>query len=197
MPASSLTLIEGTSFVICDGAGDIGDGPVDGVFVGDTRICDRLTLTVDGERIEPLAATQPSPFQAVTVGRTRSPGLLVFREHWVGSGLRADVRLRNFGRAPRRVVVAYAVGTDLAGLFDVKEGRAHGERAATWVRDGVLGLGERDGRRSATVRPSPAARVGSDGSVRWEIEVPARGEWRCCLEVAAVRGGREVLPSYQ
>ena len=57
MPASSLTLIEGTSFVICGGAGDIGDAAVDGVFVGDTRVCDRLVLTVDGERIEALAAT--------------------------------------------------------------------------------------------------------------------------------------------
>ena len=51
VPVASLTLIEGTSFVICDGAGDMGDGPVDGVFVGDTRVCERLTLTINGARL--------------------------------------------------------------------------------------------------------------------------------------------------
>jgi glycogen debranching enzyme len=197
VPPSSLTLTEGTSFVICDRAGDIGGGPVDGVFVGDTRICDRLVLTVDGDRVEVLAVTQPSPFQAVIVGRTRSPSLLVFREHFVGSGLRADVRLRNFGPVPRRVFVTYVVGSDLAELFDVKEGRARGGPVGRSVRGGALVLGELNARRSATVRPSPTAGIDLDGSIQWDVEVPAQGEWRCCLEIAAVRGGNEVPPSYR
>jgi glycogen debranching enzyme len=197
VPALSLTLIEGTSFVICSGAGDIGDGPVDGVFVGDTRIFDRLVLTVNGDRIEPLAATQPLPFQSVMVGRTRTPGIAAFREHWVGAGLRTDLRLHNYSPEPRQVKVTYTVGSDLAGLFEVKEGRAVGERAPVWIEDGVIGLGTRDGRRSATVRPSPPARLDADGTVSWDIEVPARGEWTCCLELAAVRGGEEVPPSYR
>ena len=145
MPALSLTLIEGTSFVICGGAGDIGDGPVDGVFVGDTRICDRLVLTLNGDRIEPLAATQPLPFQSVMVGRTRTPGIAAFREHWVGSGLRTDLRLHNYSPEPQQVHVVYAVGSDLAGLFEVKEGRAVGDRAPVWIGEGVIGLGTRDG----------------------------------------------------
>ena len=197
VPASSLTLIEGTSFVICGGAGDIGDAAVDGVFVGDTRVCDQLVLTVDGERIEALAATQPSPFHAVMVGRTGPSGMLVFRDHWVGTGLRADLRVRNFGPESRRATVAYTVGSDLAGLFEVKEGRPPDSRATVSVENGVLRLGARDGPRSATVRSSPPGALASDGTVIWAIEVPPRGEWTCCIEVAAVRDGQEVPPSYR
>lgn len=197
VPASSLTLTEGTTFVICGGTGDMGEGALDGVFVGDTRVCDRLVLTVDGEPIEALATTQTSPFHAVMVGRARSSAMLVFREHWVGSGLRSDVRLRNVGPSARRVPVVFQVGSDLAGLFEVKDGRPPSERAAASVEKGVLGLGRGDGRRAATVRPSPAALVCDDGTVTWQAEVPARGEWTCCLEVAAVRAGERVPLSYR
>ena len=96
VPASSLTLTEGTTFVICGSAGDIGDAALDGVFVGDTRICDRLVLTVDGERIEALATTQTSPFHAVMVGRTTTvrPCLCSGSTGWV-QAYAADVRLQN------------------------------------------------------------------------------------------------------
>ncbi|MGH9073548.1 MAG: amylo-alpha-1,6-glucosidase, partial [Acidimicrobiales bacterium] len=195
--ASSLTLTEGTSFVICDAAGDIDGGSVDGVFVGDTRVCNRLVLTVDGRRVEPLAAARVSPFHAAMVGRTRLPALLVFREHWVGQGLRSDLRLRNPRSEPRRVTVGYSVGADLAGVSEVKEGRAGGEPALAWAGEGVLGLGPPGSRRSATVRPWPPALLDPGGTITWEVEVPARGEWACCLELAAVRGGDEVRPRYR
>ena len=197
VPASSLTLTEGTTFVICGGDGDIGDGALDGVFVGDTRICDQLILTVDGERIQALAATQTSPFHAVIVGRTLSSSLLVFREHWVGSGLRSDVRLRNIGVAPQLVTVRYHTGTDLAGLFDVKSGRLPTDRATTMVGEGVLRLNASDGRRGTAVRPSPSASLDADGTITWRIEVPPRGEWCGCLEVGAVRANEELPLSYR
>jgi len=197
VPASSLTLTEGTTFVICGGIGDIGDAALDGVFVGDTRICDRLVLTIDGGRIEALAATQTSPFHAVMVGRIRPSAILVFREHWVGSGLRADVRLRNVGPSDRHVTVTYLVGSDLAGLFEVKDAHPPAGRATASVHDGFLGLGTSDGPLSAIVSPSPPAILDPDGTVTWHVKVPSRGEWSACLEVAAVRAGEALPLSYR
>ena len=167
MPASSLTLIEGTSFVICGGAGDIGDAAVDGVFVGDTRVCDQLVLTVDGERIEALAATQPSPFHAVMVGRTGPSGMLVFRDHWVGTGLRADLRVRNFGPGPGGRPLPIQSAPTWPDSSKSRKGAAPDSRATVSVENGVLRLGARDGRRSATVRPSPPGALASDGTVIW------------------------------
>jgi glycogen debranching enzyme len=197
VPTSSLTLTEGASFVICGSAGDIGDSPLDGVFVGDTRVCDRLILTVDGERIEALATTRTSSFHALTVGRTRKSPVLVFREHWVGAGLRSDVRLRNIGPAELLVTVRYLVGTDLASVFEVKDRRTPVERATASVEEGWLTLEVPDRRRSTTVRPSPPAILDPDGSITWQVRLPSRGEWTCCVEVAAVRAGEEQPLSYR
>ncbi len=197
VPASSLTLTEGTTFVICGAAGDIGDSPLDGVFVGDTRVCDRLVLTVNGERVEALASTQTSPFHAVMVGRIRSSAILVFREHWVGSGMRADLRLRNIGPSAQQVTITYLVGSDLAGLFEVKDARPPLKRATASVDEGFLSLGGPDDRRSATVRPSPPAALDPTGRITWHVSIPGRGEWSCCLEVGAVRAGTELPISYR
>lgn len=197
VPASSLTLTEGTTFAICAGTGDIGENALDGIFVGDTRVCDRLRLTIDGKPVEALATTQTSPFHAVMVGRTKTLGMLVFREYWVGSGLRADLRVRNLGRSPRSVTVAYRVGSDLAGVFDVKDGRPPSERAVASVEDEFISLAVPDGPRSATVRPSPPAVLDTEGTVTWQMEIPGGGEWGCCLEVSAVRAGHEVPISYR
>ncbi len=196
IPGSSLILTAGTSFMICGRTGDIGSGSVDGVFVGDTRICDRLVLEVDGAPIVGLAVIQASPFHAAMVGRTAGCGLLVFRDHWVGHGLRSDLRIRNLSPEPRTVLVTYEMGTDLAGLFDVKEGRTVGNHVLASVSDGALRLGLADGMRATTVRASPDARLGEDGTVVWEVELGPRGEWECCIGVAAVRGGAEVAPSF-
>lgn len=197
VPASSLTLTEGTTFVICGGDGDIGDSSLDGVFVGDTRICDRLVLTVNGERIQALAATQTSPFHAVMVGRTLSSNMIVFREHWVGSGLRSDVKLRNTGASPELVTVRYQTGSDLAGLFEVKNGRPPVARATTSIEDRLLRLDGPDRRRATTVRPSPPALLDAEGTITWRVQVPAHGEWSGCLEVAAVRADEELPLSYR
>jgi N-terminal domain of (some) glycogen debranching enzymes len=169
VPASSLTLTEGTPFVLCGGAGDIGDAALDGVFVGDTRICDGLVLTVGGARIEVLATTRTSPFQAATVGRIRTSALLVFRERWVGSGPRDDVRLRNVRPSDRHLTVTYLVGSDLAGLFAVKDAHPPAGRATASIHDGFPGLGRSDG-------PVTTSRPYHRSSGR-EVTAPPVGVW--------------------
>jgi len=197
VPASSLTLTEGTTFVICGGSGDIGFSPLDGVFVGDSRVCDRLILTLDGEITEALAVTQTSPFHAVMVGRTRGSPMVVFREHWVGSGLRADLKVRNLASTARTVTVAYQLGSDLAGLFEVKEGRAPRDRLSASVEGRSITFGRPEDQRGAAVRPDPPGSLGADGTVTWHAEIPAHGEWTCCVEVSAVRSGQELPLSYR
>ena len=193
---SGITLAHGSSFAICGETGDIGGG-VQGVYVGDTRIGARLKLTVDGACVEPLAWHSDEPFHAEFVGRTPAPHLLVFRDHWVGSGLRTDVRVRNPGRTPRTITVRVEVATDLAEVFDVKDGRAdHGAVPATWT-DGGVRLGDVSGAHGGVVRATPAASMVPPGTFTWEVDLAPRAEWSACLEWSAVHGGGEVAPDYR
>ena len=193
---SGITLAHGRSFAICDETGDIGGG-VQGLYVGDTRIAAQLEMTIDGKLVEPLAWHSDEPFHARFVGRTAEPHLLVFRDHWVGSGLRTDLRVRNPGRDQRRVTIRVTVGTDLADVFDVKDGRAAGhcvEPAA--VRDG-FSLGDTNGPHAAVVRASPPASLGTVGTFTWDLDLAPRDEWSACLEWSAVHGGGEIAPDYR
>ena len=47
VPATTVTLVEGASFTICGADGGIDGGGVAGLFVGDTRICSRMVLSID------------------------------------------------------------------------------------------------------------------------------------------------------
>jgi len=193
---SGITLAHGRSFAICDETGDIG-GDVQGLYVGDTRIGAQLEMTVDGAAVEPLAWHSDEPFHAAFVGRTAEPHLLVFRDHWVGSGLRTDLRVRNPGRALRRVTVRVRVGTDLAAVFDVKDGLAVRGAVTPAAVDRGFSLGDTSGAHAAVVRATPAASLLTAGTFTWTIELAPRAEWSACLEWSAVRGGNEVEPDYR
>ena len=105
VPASTVTLVEGATFTICGPDGDIDGSGVGGLFVGDTRICSRLVLSIDGDGVEPLTLAARSPSSATFVGRTFDKRLLVFRDLWVGQGMRVDLRIRNLAREVRPVTV--------------------------------------------------------------------------------------------
>ena len=87
VPATTVTLVEGATFVIAVGDGDIDPGGVEGLFVGDTRICSALHLR-DRRRdvVEPLSVG----IALAVLGRVRrSDGRsdsLVFRDLSVGQG---------------------------------------------------------------------------------------------------------------
>jgi glycogen debranching enzyme len=189
----SLTLVGGPSFVICDRRGDItGDGP-SGLFVGDRRVLSRLVLQVEGEVIEPLACTLSAPFSAAIAGRTSDHRILVMRELHVGRGLRADLHLRNLDELDRIVDVVVSVGADLAGVIEVKEGSDTRPMVAASVVGTSLRLGESDADAGSIVRAHPAGVLDAEkGTVAWHVALPGKHEWSACLEIGAVRAGKEL-----
>ncbi|HKY67572.1 MAG TPA: glycogen debranching N-terminal domain-containing protein, partial [Acidimicrobiales bacterium] len=190
---ATLTLVEGATFAICDLGGDIAGRGVEGLYVGDTRVCSRLLLTVDDRTPEPLTVDGRSPFSASFVARTGDGAVLVFRDVWVGRGMRVDVRLRNLDRHRRTAFVRVVVGTDLADLFGVKRGEPIPVPVELSVSDGVATFADLDGQRGLVVRAGTAATAASaDGSLRWVVELEPGTEWSACVELAAVRGGVEV-----
>lgn len=117
VPAATVTLVEGASFAIGGSGGDIERGGVEGLFVGDTRICSRMVLSIDGLVVEPLSLAVRSPSSATFVGRTADRRLLVFRDPWVGQGMRLDLRIRNLDREPRPASIRIALEAERASTL--------------------------------------------------------------------------------
>lgn len=197
VPHASITLVEGTSFTICGPCGDIsGAANVEGLFVGDTRVCSRLVLTIDDVLVEPLTVATRSPFAASFVARTMDRAFVVFRDLWVGRGMRVDIRLRNLTDVPRAPVVRVVLDADLADLFAVKEGRAEPAPVVRTAGDGVVHFVGDEGRAGLAVR-GVGALATADGSLRWRAEIDPGEQWSACLELTALRGGEEVAPRHR
>jgi glycogen debranching enzyme len=207
----SVTLVEGSSFCICDAGGDIGGAGPRGVFFRDTRIVSHLELTVDGERPDPLAQLTPEPYRGVFVARVARRGgrtdhnLLVERQRWVGNGIREDVTIDNPGPEPAACAVSVVVAADFADLFEVKEGRVvpRGELRCRVEGDRlVLEHLWRDTRRAPVVQAPggslvpPMSHEQGGGAVRYDVVVPPRGRWTTSLEIWPVVEGEDLEPSF-
>jgi glycogen debranching enzyme len=196
VPSATVTLVEGASFAICDAAGDITEGSVEGLFVADTRICSRLVLSVDGGPLDPLTVADTTPFEATFVARSRDRDLLVFRDMHVGRGMRLDIRVRNLSTAPRPFTATLAVRADLADLFEVKEGRAKSVSAPCEITSDGLLFADDSADRGLVVCAA-AGEPHDDGTLTWSATLEPHVEWSCCVELAALRGGERIEPRYR
>jgi glycogen debranching enzyme len=196
---ASVTLVEGRSFCVTDGAGQMSMGAPQGVFFMDTRILATWSLTVDGEELEPLAAFTRQPHHATFLGRARPRGVglestvLVRRERYVGEGMREDILVSNVAAEPAAVTIVLDVGTDLADLFTVKEGRPrpHGSIEVRAGADFVdMDSTGPQGRRGVRVRAEGA--LAAPGKLMFRAVVASRGEWCATVQVLPTLDGEEV-----
>ncbi len=195
----TVTLVEGTSFCLCDNAGDIGPGAPQGLFFRDTRILSTWQLRIDDDLIEPLTVIENSSYHATFVGRARPrPGqaestLLVERHRFIGAGMREDVVLSNLGGEPAACTVTIRAGADFADLFDVKAGRVR-QRGELQVEHGAGSLQMtrrwRGRSRGVFVRADGEA-TASARQLMFRLVVPARGSWRTTLQVTPQIDGVE------
>jgi glycogen debranching enzyme len=200
----TVTLVEGTSFSLCDTSGDIGPGAPQGLFYRDTRILSTWQFRLDDDPIEPLTVIEDSAYRATFVSRARPrPGhaestLLVERYRFIGRGMREDVVLSNLGPEPAACTVTIRAAADFADLFDVKAGRVR-QRGELEVEpgDGSLTLTRRwRGRsRGVRIRADGGATSGS-GQLVFRVVVPARGTWRTTVQVTPEIDGVESPPAF-
>jgi glycogen debranching enzyme len=212
-----VTLVDESTFAISGAAGDIAAGAAQGLFFRDTRILSRFEVLVNGVPSEPLAAVTDDPFSSTFVSRCPPPPgradstLMVFRARYVGQGMREDLTIRNFADHPEHCTVEFLVETDFADLFAVKEGRVGAEPGAGEFSSVVLADGEspvpgqstiasshrRGGvTRGVELRFTGVSKLGTQFAT-FEVEVPPRGEWSTCVEIAPVIEEVAIDPRYR
>jgi glycogen debranching enzyme len=207
----AVSLVEGASFCLSAPGGDLGGLEPHGLFFRDTRMLSRWDLRVDGQGADHLATMTPEAFRGVFVGRLpRRSGrtdsnLVVQRDRRVGNGLREDLTIRSSAGEPVAVTVTLTVEADFADLFEVKEGRvrARGDRRARARPERLLLDQHWQGHHRGVVVVCPGATVDagscvpqSAGTIRYEIVIPARGQWTTSVLVQPVVDGDDIEPFF-
>ncbi len=207
-PSGQVTLLEGTTFCICETSGDLRPGGSQGLFVRDTRLVSRLELSINGHVPEPLAPQSREPFACTFLSRMPPmPGLadstmLVARRRALNDGMHEEITLRNMSTEPLPVSLRIGIGADFADVFEVKEGRARGESADI---DGMTVDVDEDsiklsrqvgsalrGARITGARHADAELEVSASQLTWHAVVPAHGAWSTSLQVTPSLNGRDL-----
>jgi glycogen debranching enzyme len=199
----SVTLHQGTTFLVCDDGGDFapeGDG---GFFHLDTRFLSRHELRLDGQRPVLLQPAVPHANEAwhfltnpALAGARRSTlGIVLRRE--LGGGLRESIAVENFSGETARLVLALSFDSDFEYILTVKR-RAAGADDAGWTgqvhrkpsgeRRVTLALDEggEPHRTALTFDPAPDHLGAREASFR--LELAPRQRWQVALELSPSLG---------
>ena len=123
----AITILEGSTFCICDDVGDLGGWATSGLFAEDTRFLSILKLTIDGKRPLLLTSDKVDYFSAAFYLRNPpSDGLLpdevsIIRERFVGEAMQDRIVVQNQGMRAVSFELAIEVACDFADIFAVKD----------------------------------------------------------------------------
>jgi glycogen debranching enzyme len=197
-----LTILEGSTFCICDERGDIGTEETSGFFTEDTRFLSRLRLTVNGERPLLLTSDRVEYFSAAFYLRNPLAGglpqntLAIVRERFVGEGMQDHLVVTNVGMQPVSFELALEVAADFADIFLVKDrdfslGDPLGARPLPpeadfqAAEDGLrFTMADRDEDYRAVTEVIMSHVGGADdGTIRYRVELEPRERWELTTDV--------------
>jgi glycogen debranching enzyme len=200
----AVTLVEGQTFALSGRSGDMRPDLPNGLFVLDTRVLSQWELRVNGHRLEPLAVDLRSPFTARFAARSApasghaDANLVVFRDRFVGQGMREDVQVTNHGTEATPLTIELRCDADFADLFAVKESRVRQRGWHSRQTDAThLRFGHRRDHltREATVSLSQDAEV-EPGRATWHTTLEPGAHWHVRLDVTVELDGIAVAPHF-
>jgi glycogen debranching enzyme len=129
MSTDVVKILDGNTFVVSDGRGDIEASLTDptGLFSFDTRFLSRWVLTVNGERLDALSTDDLQYFEArfFLVPGTGTvyvdADVSVIRRRVVANGFHEELVILNHGVEPMDLEVRIEADSDFADLFEVKD----------------------------------------------------------------------------
>ena len=151
---------------------------------------------------EPLAASTTDPFSAAFVlprpssCRARRLHALVFRNRYIGRGMREDIIVHNFADEPAFCAMELDVGCDFADLFEVKEGRVE-KIGDLSVQSAASASRSRTGAAVLRVATSTSrSRRSSRRPARVRGDRPTRRRLETCIQLTPVIDDEEITPRY-
>ena len=172
MSERTLSILDGSTFVVGDRRGDIraDAGREHGFFCEDTRFLSRWVLRVGATPLELLGLDQSAHFAAQffltpRVGPDEEAPCSIMRRRLIDHVWVEEITVTNHRHEHSEVRLALEVNTDFADLFEVKDGVVQEREVSCRHDDRVLTLAyERMGfRRSLTIAASRTAAVTRKG----------------------------------
>ncbi len=205
----TVTLVDETTFSISNSSGDIVPEGALGLFFQDTRVISRCELLINGARTQKLAVDQSEPFHATFISRSKpntnqaDSNLLIFRDRFIGRGMREDIRIQNFGQEAAYCSVELFIEADFANLFAVKEGRVDSQGSknqgdvSVSVEGSKLAFSYQRGttKRGIKVSSSQPPKL-AEGIVSFEVVIAHGASWSVCIEVVPQVDGTPVALRY-
>ncbi len=192
-----VTLVEGQTFCICQGSGDIRTDVSEGLYFLDTRVVSRWELRLNQHPLEALAVANTEPYSAIHVTRgapaegVADASVVVVRHRHVRGGMRERIVITNHGLEPAPLTLELLCGVDFADLFEVKESRVH-RRGVHAQKLHARGLDfhhrDRGVDRTVSVRVDGAPQL-DDGRITWSAVLAPAETWQLCLEVTVAING--------
>jgi glycogen debranching enzyme len=198
MADSSISILEGNTFVVSDRRGDVDASPTDthGLFHNDTRFLSRWILTVDGQRPNVLSvdslnyfATQFFLVPGTGTVYVDSP-LSIMRQRAVGQGFHENLTILNHTAEAKDVDVRLEADCDFADLFEVKDALTKKGERYRRVEDHRLVLGYRRERfvRETWISTDAAAAV-DDRGLGFRAHLEPHGTWNAGIDVVTAVTG--------
>jgi glycogen debranching enzyme len=200
MADETVKILNGNTFVVSDGRGDIEASLTDptGLFSFDTRYLSKWVLTVDGERLTSLSTDDLQYFEArfflvpgissIYVNATMS----VIRQRAVGNGFHEELSILNHAAEAVDLTVHLDIDSDFADLFEVKDALQKKGTYTKQVNEGslVLGYQRESYHRSTAISSTEPCELDEDG-MTFRITIEPHGTWKTELDVAIEMFGEE------
>ncbi|GCF10470.1 glycogen debranching N-terminal domain-containing protein [Dictyobacter arantiisoli] len=200
LPTQTVSMINGSTFVISDLRGDIDASPTDtqGLFSWDTRFLSRWKLTINdlaprALAIDDLQYHSLQFFLVPTTGTVYVDSTLsVIRTRTIGHGFREQVRILNHANEEVDLDLCIEVGVDFADIFEVKDALQKKGHYSQHIEQQRLVLNYQRERfvRETWIECTSPASIEPD-RLHFAVHIDPHEEWSTNLDVIAANTGVE------
>ena len=207
--STDVKILDGNTFVVSDGAGDIEASMTDptGLFSFDTRFLSKWVLTIDGQRLNPLSVDDMQYFESrfFLVPGTGTvyvdAKLSVIRQRAVGGGFHEELTILNHDDKAVDLDVRIEADCDFADLFEVKDALKKQGEYYRRIDDGrlVLGYKRETYERETWISATAPATLDEQG-LSFAVHIEPHGQWTTDLHVTpgvGVGGVSMAKPKYE
>ncbi len=195
MASDPLIIIDGGTFFLSRGNGDVDADDGQGLFYRDVRHLSRWIVRVDGSALEPLTSRRVDYYSARVVGKTDGsgddrPSLAIRRDRFVSEGVHEDIVIENLTPERRSVVLEVAYGADFADVMEAEAGSNGSGRSwqETSPRSARLWNDRSGYRRGTVVTFSRNGKVGKRQAT-FNVTLQPRETWSLCVDITPVVDG--------